>query len=307
MVTINKKFTPINFTDRNTKPKYIVIHYVGAVSTAKNNADYFYRTYVGASAHYFVDETSIWQIVDDYDSSWAVGGGKQSNKGGSMYGIVTNSNSINIEMCVKKDKNGNWYYEQQTLNNTRDLVQYLMNKHGIGASNVYRHFDVVGKSCPANYLTDSAWANFKSFLTGKQTSSTTTAKPSTPTTSGKIEACSGTVTSKINGLAYHSKPDWSDSTIAGTINKGTVLTVVGKIKVNGVYMYKTKAGWYITSATEYVVFKGNSGATTAKKSVTEIAKEVINGKWGNGTDRKNRLEKAGYNYNEVQAKVNELL
>lgn len=47
--------------------------------------------------------------------------------------------------------------------------------------------------------------------------------------------------------------------------------------------------------------------STTKKSVTEIAKEVIDGKWGNGTDRKNRLTKAGYNYNEVQKKVNELL
>lgn len=47
-------------------------------------------------------------------------------------------------------------------------------------------------------------------------------------------------------------------------------------------------------------------STPAKKSVDEIAKEVINGKWGNGSDRKNALEKAGYNYNEVQARVNEL-
>lgn len=44
-----------------------------------------------------------------------------------------------------------------------------------------------------------------------------------------------------------------------------------------------------------------------KKSVTEIAKEVIRGKWGNGADRKKRLETAGYNYKEVQEKVNELL
>lgn len=46
---------------------------------------------------------------------------------------------------------------------------------------------------------------------------------------------------------------------------------------------------------------------TAKKSVTTIAREVLAGKWGNGTERKTRLEKAGYNYAEVQAKVNELL
>jgi len=46
---------------------------------------------------------------------------------------------------------------------------------------------------------------------------------------------------------------------------------------------------------------------TPSKSVTEVAKEVINGVWGNGDSRKSALEKAGYNYSQVQAKVNELL
>ena len=45
----------------------------------------------------------------------------------------------------------------------------------------------------------------------------------------------------------------------------------------------------------------------AKKSVDEIAREVIHGKWGNGTDRKNRLTNAGYDYNAVQKRVNELM
>ena len=44
-----------------------------------------------------------------------------------------------------------------------------------------------------------------------------------------------------------------------------------------------------------------------KKSVSTIAKEVISGKWGNNPERKKRLEESGYNYTEVQKKVNELL
>ena len=44
-----------------------------------------------------------------------------------------------------------------------------------------------------------------------------------------------------------------------------------------------------------------------KKSVLEIAKEVIRGAWVNGSTRKKKLEEAGYNYEEVQQKVNELL
>ena len=46
---------------------------------------------------------------------------------------------------------------------------------------------------------------------------------------------------------------------------------------------------------------------TAAKSVETVAKEVIAGKWGNGAERKTRLEKAGYNYKTIQATVNSLL
>lgn len=54
--------------------------------------------------------------------------------------------------------------------------------------------------------------------------------------------------------------------------------------------------------------KGEAVSTsTATKSIEEIAKEVIAGKWGNGDARKTALEKAGYDYSEVQAKVNALL
>ena len=46
---------------------------------------------------------------------------------------------------------------------------------------------------------------------------------------------------------------------------------------------------------------------TGKKSVEEIAKEVIAGKWGNNPERKDKLIKAGYVPAEVQAVVNKLL
>lgn len=47
--------------------------------------------------------------------------------------------------------------------------------------------------------------------------------------------------------------------------------------------------------------------TTDKKSVDELAQEVLDGKWGDGEDRKKRLEEAGYDYNAVQDRVNEIL
>ena len=51
----------------------------------------------------------------------------------------------------------------------------------------------------------------------------------------------------------------------------------------------------------------NSGNTTPKKSNEQIAEEVIQGKWGNGQDRKIRLQNAGYDYNTIQNIVNQKL
>lgn len=70
----------------------------------------------------------------------------------------------------------------------------------------------------------------------------------------------------------------------------------------------TNAG-YDYSAVQKKVNELLNGSTalTPSKSVETVAKEVINGQWGNGDARKSALENAGYSYSEVQKKVNELL
>ena len=50
-----------------------------------------------------------------------------------------------------------------------------------------------------------------------------------------------------------------------------------------------------------------SSSSNGKKTVSQIAKEVINGEWGNGDARKQKLEAAGYDYAAVQAEVNKQL
>ena len=55
-----------------------------------------------------------------------------------------------------------------------------------------------------------------------------------------------------------------------------------------------------------VTFREKEQAQPAK-SVDEVAREVIRGEWGNGSDRRQRLEAAGYDYGAVQDRVNELL
>ena len=160
-MNIGRNISLYNYsTKTNKQNKYIVIHYVGAVSTAKNNADYFATAYRGASAHYFVDETSIWQSVEDYNNAWHCGATTYKHPD------CRNNNSIGIEMCVKKDDSGKWYFEEDTVKNTVELVKSLMEKYNIPIDRVIRHYDVTGKNCPAPYVDNpKEWDKFKSRLT----------------------------------------------------------------------------------------------------------------------------------------------
>lgn len=68
-------------------------------------------------------------------------------------------------------------------------------------------------------------------------------------------------------------------------------------------------GWYCyeTTMKGLVVNCWAASVPKNKKTITQVAKEVIDGKWGDGDERKKRLSSAGYSYSEVQKKVNELL
>ena len=158
MLTIQRKISPYNFSSRNGNViKYIVLHYTANKGdTAKNNVDYFYNGDRQASAHYFVDDTSIWQSVEDSNAAWSVGDGN------GVYGI-TNQNSISIEMCC----NLSGIVSSTTESNAIELVKYLQGNYNISNSNVVRHYDASRKLCP-NWSDNnwSRWTEFKNKLNG---------------------------------------------------------------------------------------------------------------------------------------------
>ena len=148
--------------------RYLVYHYTGNDGDkAANNAKYFQNNIVKASAHYFVDDTTVWRSVPDLKVAWSVGGSKYANAdktgGGTMYGIITNTNSISIEMC-DTIRNGVYQASEATLANAAALGRTLMEKYGIPIENVYRHFDVTGKHCPSYLVNAQKWAEFKKRL-----------------------------------------------------------------------------------------------------------------------------------------------
>lgn len=148
--------------------RYLVYHYTGNDGdSAANNAKYFQNNIVKASAHYFVDDTTVWRSVPDLKVAWSVGGSKYANAdktgGGTMYGIITNTNSISIEMC-DTIRDGVYQASEATLANAAALGRALMEKYGIPIENVYRHFDVTGKHCPSYLVSAQKWAEFKKRL-----------------------------------------------------------------------------------------------------------------------------------------------
>lgn len=135
---------------------FVVLHYTGNVSdTAKANCKYFAGGDREASAHYFVDEDSIYQSVPACDRAWAVG------SPAPVHPLCRNTNSISIEMCCS----GNYHVSERTKANAAALTAELCKLLGISGVDTYvlRHYDVTGKSCPRQMAgkNNAEWEAFK--------------------------------------------------------------------------------------------------------------------------------------------------
>ena len=150
------------YTYRNGDIKYIVIHFTSNNGdTALNNCTFFSGANRGASANYFVGDDGIYQSVPDKWAAWAVGGTKTYK-----HPYCRNMNSISIEMCSRIDISGKYYIRADVVEQTIKLTKYLMNKYGVPAQNVLRHYDVWDKQCPEPFVRKpELWTNFKSRLT----------------------------------------------------------------------------------------------------------------------------------------------
>ena len=267
MLNIKKLLTKINFNNSNrsaSQIKFLVIHYVGAVSNAQNNANYFYNTYRGASAHYFVDENSIWQIVEENDTSWHCG------TTGKYYNDCRNSNSIGIEMCCKN--NGQWYFEEATVNNTIELAKEICARYGIDRAHVVRHYDVTRKVCPEPYVRDNAaWNKFLDRIFGSNSSSgSNSSNPQPSTNTNNNEGYLVTITTDVLNIRNGAG---TNNSIVGQVRKNEVYTIV---ETNGNWgKLKSGAGWICLDYTS----KGNkpsSSSTSVNKTMKVNSKIGLN-------------------------------
>ena len=161
--TIKKCTSTANTTyQKNRKIKYIVIHYTAGVTSKKGTALGIARWYPfsGVSSDFVVDDKTIVQYNGNIKNRYTYhcGGSKYDTKGGSLYKIAKNKNSIGIEVCstnkagyITFANDKNYSFSDAAVKNTLELVRYLMDKYDIDADHVIRHYDVTGKLCPGIY------------------------------------------------------------------------------------------------------------------------------------------------------------
>lgn len=198
--------------------KYVVIHYTANNGdTAQNNCKYFNSPNRKASAHYFVGRDGVFQSVQDIHTAWHCGGSSYKHK------YCRNANSIGIEMCSKIDGNGKYYIENSVIDNAIDLTKYLMDKYNISSSNVIRHYDVTGKTCPEPFVRDeNLWENFKSQL--EDNAMTREEKAKFNELVNVVSALQTTIDKLANPMIYNyidkNMPEWARPTIQKLVDKG---------------------------------------------------------------------------------------
>lgn len=156
------------------------------------------------------------------------------------------------------------------------------------------HRDYANKSCPGEYLY-SRHAQIASEVNKRLGSTDTRPQPEK-------------VLYRVQTGAFRNKAG-AEALLQQVKAKGFDTYMV---KVNGLYKVQVGAFAQKSNAIAMAAKLKAAGFSTyvvsgGGKSVEEIAREVLQGKWGNGADRKALLEAAGYDYAEVQAKVNMLV
>ena len=267
-----------------------------------------------ASCNYGIGtEGGVCLIVDEANRSWC----SSSN--------ANDQRAVTIE-CAS-DKTEPYAFNSTVYNKLIELCDDICRRNGkntlvwIADKNTALNYEPAGnemlltvhrwfanKSCPGDWMYNRM-GDLASQVTARLGGSAST--PSTPSAPSSDDVTSFpdvpfSVKVIIDDLNYRSNPSMSGS-VNGQTGKG-VFTI---IEVNnGWGRLKSGAGWIYLGNTSYCEVLGSVSApapTPSKKSVAEIAAEVLRGDWGNGQDRIDALNNAGYNAAEVQQAVNALV
>lgn len=272
----------------------ITPHHAAGRLTAAQICKIFQSSSRDASANYCIgNDGQIYGCVDENNRAWT-----SSNR-------INDLQAITIEIS-NSSTGGDWPISDAAWNSLVNLCVDICERHkfrlkfdGTPNGSLTYHAMFTSTACPGPYLKKRMKEladTVNKILDGKQPSPAPTPKPE----SSLKHKVGDTVT--INGVYVASN---STKKLTPAKTKGKITKIV-EGALNPYLLENGNIGWVndncIVSAAA-----GSSNSKPAKKSIDEIAQEVIAGKWGNGQDRFNKLKAAGYDGDAVQNKVNEIL
>lgn len=249
------------------KIETITIHHMAGVLTCEQCGRIFQGNRQ-ASAHYGVgSDGRIAQYVDEADTAWS-----NSN-------WDSNCKSVTIETS-NSSAGGNWPVSDKVLNSLIRLVADVSKRNNITlvkGKTVVWHQMYTATTCPGEYLLSKM-----DYII--EEANKINAVPEQP--------------EQIKPSQNKTNEEIANEVIAGKWGNGADRKTS-----------LANAGYDYNEIQNIVNEKllGNKTEPKPLKSIDELAKEVIRGDWGNGADRKTRLINAGYDYNAVQKRVNEIL
>ena len=300
------KISPNKSSPRSHKIDTVTIHCVVGQCSVETLGNVFAPTSRQASSNYGIGyDGRIGMYVEEKDRSWCSSNAANDNRAITIevasdtkepYAVNAKAYAALIDLLVDICKR-NGIKELVWSTNKADRVNH---KNGC---NMTVHRDYANKSCPGTYLYERH-AQIASEVNKRLGS--TNIKPAPEKPSGGLY--------RVQTGAFKSKTN-ADAMLAKVKAKGfdTYMVKVGdlykiqvgafKVKANAEAMMKKlqAAGFSAFITTE------EGAAVGTGKSVDELAREVLQGKWGNGAERKKRLEAAGNDYAAVQKKVNQLV
>lgn len=279
-VKITKDYAPVVSSGarsgiRMSKCIGVTIHNTdndGAGANAKAHANLLKNTWKNKqqSWHFAVDEDGAYQSIPTDEVAWHAGDGG-TGKG--------NTQTVAIEICMNSDGD-----LEKATDNAAELAAQVLKEKGLSADDLYQHHDWSGKNCPSQIRAGKpySWSTFKD-----------------------------KVASYFNG-GSSTKPDTGSDTSKKTISQIADEVIAGKWGNGEAREKALEDAGYDYDAVQAEVNKrygiSSGTSTSTKKTVTsQVVSDVIAGKYGNGSARKTNLEKAGYDYDEVQAAVNKKL
>ncbi len=280
----------------------ITIHHTAGKISLETLGAIFAPTSRQASSNYGVgDDGRIGLYCDEKDRSWC------TSSAANDYRAIT------IEV-VNSQNGGNWPVSDKALAATIKLCIDICKRNNIKeikftgdkSGNLTMHKWFANTNCPGPYL-ESKFPYIASEINKGLAPAPVAPKPEPSKTLYRVQTGAFSVRKNADALEAKLKKAGFDTYMVKVGNLFKVQVGAYSVKANADAMATKlkKAGFDTYITTEQGSPVGNT--IPAKKSVNAIAKEVILGKWGNGADRKKRLEAAGYNYAEVQKEVNRQL